>query len=139
MFITIIRESLRSHRRAGAALVEFAICIPVFFILAMGTVEVCRLLYLRQSLKIAAFECAKLGVIPDVAPESLQDQCDVILQNRRVVGYTLSYEPNDLKQLSYGKVLSVTISRAVEPNLFLGQWFYHSDNLIESVALTAEY
>ncbi len=50
--------------RRAAAMIEFAICMPVFFLLAMGTIETCRMIYLRQSLKLAAYECARIELHP---------------------------------------------------------------------------
>ncbi len=52
------------QQRRGAAIVELALFLPVYFLVAMGTIETCRALYIRQSLKIAAYECARVGIIP---------------------------------------------------------------------------
>lgn len=54
------------HARSGAAMIELALFLPVFFMITMATVETCRVLYLRQSLTIAAYECARIGIVPGV-------------------------------------------------------------------------
>ena len=44
--------------RRGAAMIEFAVCMPIFFMITMGTIETCHMIYVRQSLKIASYEWA---------------------------------------------------------------------------------
>ncbi len=75
--------------------------MPLFFAITMGTIEVCRLLYLKQSIKIAAYECARLGIIRD-ATGGLQAQCDAILVPRGIKGYVFNFSPSNLGSLKYG-------------------------------------
>lgn len=105
----------------------------------MGTIEVCRMIYLRQSLRIAAYECARLGIIPEMTREGLQAQCDAILVPRNIKGYTFSYSPPNLKSLKYGDILTTTVSVPLHSNALAGSWFYRDRGLVESVAIMAEY
>lgn len=43
----------------GGALIEFAIVAPVFLVLMMGTVEVCRLMWITQAVNELAFSAAR--------------------------------------------------------------------------------
>ena len=45
-------------------MVELAICLPVLILLLFGTIEACAIIYLNQSLKIAAYEGARVSLIP---------------------------------------------------------------------------
>ncbi len=127
----------RSHRY-GAALIEFAICMPVFFLLAMGTIETCRMMYLRQSLKLAAYECARLGIMPGVTTDILQFQCDLILRGRHIRNYEFSCQPNDLSVLRFGDPLTIKVDTAAEDNALVGAWWYQEKMLSESVVIMAE-
>ncbi len=131
--------SNRERNRKGAALVELAVCLPVFFMIAMATVETCRMIYLRQSIKIAAYECARLGIVPKMTRSTLVDQCDLILQGRRIKGYSFSCEPFDPSTLKYGDLFKTTIRVSADENDLLGTWFYRDRIFVESVSIMAEY
>ena len=45
--------------KRGIAAVEFAVIAPVFFLILLGTIETCTMIFLQQSLKIAAYEAAR--------------------------------------------------------------------------------
>ncbi len=129
----------RGKKRSGAALIEFAFCMPLFFAITMGTIEVCRLLYLKQSIKIAAYECARLGIIPGMPPEGLQAQCDAILVPRGIKGYVFNFSPSNLGSLKYGDILTTTIEVPLDQNDLMGSWFYRQRNIVSTVAIMAEY
>lgn len=130
---------LRPRSRRGASLVEFALCLPIFFLITMGTVELCRLIYLRQSLKITAYECARLGIIPGMSKTTLECQCDLLLRKRKIKGYSFTCEPDDPKQLALGDIFTVRIDIPIEQNALIGRWFIRDQVFSESVHLMAEY
>ena len=129
----------KPSKRRGASLIELAICLPVFFLITMATVETCRMIYLRQSLKIAAYECARLGIIPGATASNLQDQCDMVLLGRNVRGYKISCDPPDPTSLHYGDLFKVSIQIAAKDNAIVGSWFYQNKIFTESVTIMAEY
>ena len=128
----------RKSRRAGAAMIEFAICMPVFFLIAMGTIETCRMIYLRQSLKLAAYECARVGIMPGMTPDVLQSQCDVILGGRRIHNYQLVCTPPNPADLKFGELFKTTVNVSAQENALVGAWFYQNKILSESVTIMAE-
>lgn len=128
-----------SKKRKGAAIVEFALFLPLFFMITMATIETCRVLYLRQSLTIAAYECARLGVIPGMSLEALEFQCDAIVDGRNIRNVTLKVDPPDLSSLHYGEPLTVTVETKADDNAMLGTWFYRGRTLRETVVILGEY
>ncbi len=134
-----VKRPERHRPRRGAAMVELALCLPLFFLITMATVETCRMLYVRQSTKIAAYECARLGIIPGIEKQSLIDQCDLILQGRGIRGYQFSFSPEDLTTLHYGDLFSVTIQTAADQNDLVGGWFFQGKMFTETVTIMAEY
>ncbi len=128
-----------SKKRNGAAIVEFALFLPLFFMITMATIETCRVLYLRQSLTIAAYECARLGVIPGMNLEAMQFQCDAIVDGRNLRNVTLTVDPPDLSSLNYGDPLTVTVETKADDNAILGTWFYRGRTLRETVVILGEY
>ncbi|QDV11805.1 TadE-like protein [Rosistilla oblonga] len=55
-------RSNRKSQRTGAAVVEMAICLPVLIALTVATIDVCSVMFLKESLSIAAYEGARVGV-----------------------------------------------------------------------------
>ena len=119
-------------------MIEFAICMPVFFLIAMGTIETCRMIYLRQSLKLAAYECARVGIMPGMTPDVLQSQCDVILGGRRIRNYQLVCTPLNPADLKFGELFKTTVTVSAQENALVGAWFYQNKILSESVTIMAE-
>ncbi|TWT81186.1 TadE-like protein [Planctomycetes bacterium CA13] len=134
-----MRVPKKRLKRRGSALLEFALCLPVFLAITMGTFETCRMMYLRQSLKIAAYECARLAIVPEVDAETLQDQCDVFLLGRGISGYDFECSPADPKSIEFGETLTTTVSVNVAENLIIGTWFCRDDTISESVSIMAEF
>ena len=125
--------------RSGAAIIEFAICLPIFFLIAIGTVETCRMIYLRQSLKIAAYECARVAIVPGSKDSDVVNQGNAILIGRRLKDFTLETTPSSVSHLKYGDLFKVEISIPAEPNALVGAWFYKNRTIHESVTIMAEY
>ncbi|EMI47279.1 hypothetical protein RRSWK_00285 [Rhodopirellula sp. SWK7] len=97
------------------------------------------MIYLRQSLKLAAYECARLAIVPGVDAGMLQDQCDVFLMGRKIQGYQFSCSPADPKDAQFGETITTTVSMSAESNAIVGAWFYQGKTLTESVSIMAEY
>lgn len=56
------RRSRNAGKRRGVATIEFAIVLPVLLILTLGTIDVCSVIFLRESATLAAYEGARQGV-----------------------------------------------------------------------------
>lgn len=55
---------MRAHRRArGQSLVEFALVLPVFFILLFGLIDMGRFVYMNSTLSQAAREAARVASV----------------------------------------------------------------------------
>jgi hypothetical protein len=115
-----------------------AVCFPVFFLITMATIETCRMIYIRQSLKIAAYECARLGIVPGATKEALQSQCDLLLLGRNIRGYQFSCEPEDPSTLNYREYFTTTVRIAAKDSAIVGTWFYRDKIFAESVTIMAE-
>ena len=136
----MVRNRVQTRRtRSGAAMIELALFLPVFFMITMATVETCRVLYLRQSLSIAAYECARIGIVPGMTRDALDAQSNVILNGRNIKGAVLSTTPGNLDGLQYGDTLAVTITVALDQNALLGTWFYRGKSVSETTTIMAEY
>ena len=134
-----MRTGNRAEQRRGGALIEFTLCLPVFLVIAFGTIETCRMLYLRQSLKIAAYESARIGIVPGADAAVVEAQCDLMLKGRKISGYEFSCEPGDPGTLEYGDIFTATVSLNAESYAIMGAWLYRGKVVTQSVSIMAEY
>ncbi len=128
-----------TRRRKGGALVEFVICLPVFLMIAIGTIESCRMIYVRQSVQIAAYECARLSITPGVAVEDVEDLAFVLLTGRGLEGHSLVLSTDNLPELEYGDLLAVTVTVPVIENTVFGRWSLNESSIDGTVTIMAEY
>lgn len=125
--------------RLGGAMVELAVCLPMLMSLTMGSLETCRFLYVKQSAKIAAYECARLGIVPGATEEDVRDLCTVVLQNRKLKNFEVYFHPSDLSALVYGSPLTVTVDLPLPDNMPMGSWFFSEKRLVQTVQMMGEY
>jgi len=48
-------KGMMQQNKRGAAVVEFAILLPVFVLILFGSIEACSMIFLQQSLEMAAY------------------------------------------------------------------------------------
>lgn len=56
------RSRKRPRKRNGVAAIEFAMVLPALLILTLGTMDLCSLMFLKESVVLAAYEGARQGV-----------------------------------------------------------------------------
>ena len=130
------RRYLRLRR--GSAVVELAICLPILMTILLATTEACNMLHVQQTLKICAFEGARVGTVPGANATNVVYQCQTLLDDHNVQSYTIALDPPDPSTLNQGDYFAVVISADFGPNSLIGGWLYDGRTLIRSVALRAE-
>jgi Flp pilus assembly protein TadG len=109
---TIQRRSRLRQRRRGAAVVEFAICLPVLLLIAMWTVECCYMIQLRHSLAIAAYEGARTATLKGATNTDASDAAQAVMTARKVCNGTVTVNPADIQQAAIGSYITVTTQAA---------------------------
>ena len=137
IFITNRTRKTTCIRRSGAVVTELAIVSPILVFLVLVTVSICNLIFLKQSLTVAAFEAARVAIIPGATTQDIELQAQQICQIRRVSGATVTISPVDFQNQPYGEFISVTVSApSNQTNVDLG---FLSGTSSASVSLMAEY
>ena len=137
IFITNRTRKTTCIRRSGAVVTELAIVSPILVFLVLVTVSICNLIFLKQSLTVAAFEAARVAIIPGATTQDIELQAQQICQIRRVNGATVTISPVDFQNQPYGEFISVTVSApSNQTNVDLG---FLSGTSSASVSLMAEY
>ena len=92
---------------------------------------------MRQAAKIAAFEAARVALVPGATESSLSDQCDIILASRNMIDYTISANAT-LSAVNPGDLFTVTVDIPYEPNAILTPFFLRGQSITESVTVMIE-
>ena len=124
--------------RKAAAVVELSVCLPLLVFISLATIESCAMIYLKQSLKIAAYESSRVGVVDGANMENVTAQADLILATRNVSNYSVEMTPSDPTNLQSGDYFRVSISAPCVSNSLIGGWFFQSKTLTEFVEVLKE-
>jgi len=128
----------RTLRREGAAIVEFAVVLPIIVVLVLGTIEATSMVFLQQSLKLAAYEGARTSIVPSAKLENVQAACARVLESRRISGTTIAIQPANFASEPYGTLIRVEVSAECDSNSFFPSWFYAERQSIAAVTFMKE-
>jgi Flp pilus assembly protein TadG len=98
------------RKRSGAAVVEFAVVVPVFFLLVFGMIEYGRLVMVQQVLTNASREGARVGVLDGATVTSVTSAVNNYLTSANINGSTTTVSPNPPSSAAYGGSVTVTVS-----------------------------
>lgn len=110
------RSQRRARSRAGVAAVEAAVCIPFFVFLLLATIDCCCCIFLKQSLTVAAYEGARVAVVPGSTTENVQAQVQLILDERGVKNATINITPANFDSLTFGDLVTVEVTAPAQTN-----------------------
>ena len=113
----------RLKKKRGAAIVEFAIVVPLILLVVVAVVNINALIYLKQSSKIACYEGCRVGIVRGANSENVEAQVTEILNSRRVKDYTIAITPNDVQSMVAGDILTVQVEVLPQSNLFFAGQF----------------
>jgi Flp pilus assembly protein TadG len=102
-------RSCRKNRR-GAAVVEFAVVAPLFFLLVFGMIEFGRMVMVQQVITNASREGARIGVLDNTATSDVTNAVNTYLQSASITGATVTVTPNPPSSAGYGAPVTVNVS-----------------------------
>ena len=125
-------------RRAGAALVETAICLPIALVLIMGTLEATRMMQLKQSLAISAYEGVRTALQPGADEAAVVADAQQVLTDRGVSGGSVAVTPS-LSGVAVGELVRVTVSAPADAHAIVPPVFYAGATLSAQAEAMREY
>jgi len=128
-----------TNRRRGVAAVEFAVCLPVLVLVVFASVEACTMIFLRESLTVAAYESGRVALEKEVAAADVIARGDALLTERSVSGGVVQVSPSDLTTVAAGETIQITVSAPCEANAVSPVWFYGGKSLTSTVTVIREY
>ena len=103
-------KGLLQQNKQGAAAVEFAIVLPVFVLILLGSIETCTMIFLQQSLEMAAYEGARVAIVPTTTSLNIASAAKQILTPRHIQNSSISVTPSDFQSAPYGTFIRVSVS-----------------------------
>jgi hypothetical protein len=97
-------------KRRGAAVVEFAIVAPVFFLLVFGMIEYGRMVMVQQILTNASREGARQAVLDGATASNVETAVTNYLANASITGADVDINPPDPASAGYGTGITVTVT-----------------------------
>jgi Flp pilus assembly protein TadG len=70
--------------RGGVATVECAICLPIFVVITFATIDLCSAMFLKESLTLAAYEGARVGIQRGGTDTNADDVVKAFLTSRNI-------------------------------------------------------
>lgn len=114
----------RLGRRRGVAAAETAFCLPLILVLALATVEISSGIFVKETLAIAAYEGARVGVKRRATKTDAVNAVNAILTARGVNNPTVSVSPADFSTLNALDPITITVSAPASNNCsYLNQYF----------------
>lgn len=99
-----------AKRRQGAAIVEFAVVAPIFFLLVFGIIEFGRMVMVQQVLTNAAREGARVAVLSGATTTQVTTAVTNYLSAGGVSGATTTVNPDPPSSATYGSAVTITVS-----------------------------
>jgi len=134
-------RTCRRNRR-GAAVVEFAVVAPVFFMLVFGMIEFGRAIMVQQILTNASREGARVAVLDSATPTAsvVSGKVTTYLQSAGISGGTVTISPTEPTTAAYGAPVTVTVKVSYSNVTWLpAPWFISgSTNLTASTVMRRE-
>lgn len=132
------RRFFGSRRRAGAALVEFAIVAPLMILFTMGLIDIGRMTMVKQLLVTASREGARQASLPAATSDSVQADVLQMLSNSGVTG-VVTISPSSVSSTAPGSTITVTIAADANSVSWMGSsMFMSGKNLTASTSMRRE-
>jgi len=131
------RQRRTAHR--GVAATEFAVCLPLIMVLLLGTLEASTMIFLKQTLSIAAYEGARTAITSNATVADVEGACNRILTQRSVADSSVAVSPSPLASQSVQSWITITVSAPASSNSVIQGLFYSSHTVSAHATMMKEY
>ena len=114
----------RRTNRHGAAVIEFAICLPVMLVLVLGAIESCSMIFVNQSLNVVAYETVRATVKSNAQPGDGQARAQQVIAERRLKKAVVTFNPSNPELADRGTPITVTVTAPTSDNSVMRMDFF---------------
>lgn len=124
------------NARAGAAIVELAVTLPIILFLLAGLLEFSRVLMLKQTVNSAAYEGARAAVVVGSTSQAARDSVDALMKSTLLNNWSTTIDPPVFDEQT--SAVTVQVSVPVADNSWVTPFFFRSSVIDCSVTLITE-
>jgi Flp pilus assembly protein TadG len=136
---TTVRFNSRfENYRSGVAAVEFAVVSPLLLIFMFSIIEITGAIYLQQSLTVAAYEGARVALLPNTDSGNVAAAINRILESRKISGASVSVVPEKFNSADFGDPIQVEVTAPLGQHGFIGRLFSAHQKFSASVTMMKE-
>ena len=129
----------RRDARRGVAASELAVCLPVIVLLVLAMIEACTMIFLKQSLTVAAYEGVRTALNEQAGAADVRATCDAVLRDRRVQSGRVTVRPTNIQSLEPGEYIEVTVSAPAGANSVIPGSFFRGRTLTATATMMKEF
>jgi Flp pilus assembly protein TadG len=127
----------RPPRRRGAAAIEFAMTVPVLFLLLFGALELGRMNMIRQTANNAAYEAARCCAVPGATAAEGVAAAQKLLSSIGANGATITITPATIVNSTTSVTATVTIPYST--NVWVKPLYATSGSATATCTLTRDW
>jgi Flp pilus assembly protein TadG len=135
----VSRNSKQYSRRSGAAVVEFAVTLPVLILILLATLEACTMIYVTQTLQIASYEATRVALVPKSTKAQVEFAANRILNDRRVKNAVIKITPLDFTNAPIQSFIQIDITAPANTNSIVSPMFFKDKTLRANCSMMKEY
>ena len=129
----------RSNNRRGIAATECALVIPIIFAFTLFTIEMCTIMFLKETVTIAAYEGARVGIQRGGTDALVEFRIEEFLDERGITySNPVTIEAPSFDDAEELEHVRTTVSVPAAGNLPFG-WFFGGLEISANVTMRKEF
>ncbi len=114
------RSEANAPNRRATALVEFAVLLPILFLVLFGIIEYGQFLYAQQSVTLAAREACRIAILPGTTKAQATARAANVLSQAGISNFSISFDPDPPSSASNGAPVRVDVEAEFSQISWLG-------------------
>ena len=131
-----LRHPRTRSRRGGVTTVEFALTVPIAFMLLFATIEFARVNMIRNTLVNAAYTGARRAMVPGSTAKLAIDEATKVLTICGIKDGVVTVNPATLTTATND--VSVTVTVPLNKNIWISPMFMKSQTYARTCTLSRE-
>lgn len=100
---------IHTNRRSGALTIEVALCLPILLMVMFASYELAHANMLLHATESAAYEAARVGIIPGATNAKIENSVKGILHSVGVAKFNVRVTPNEITPATESVKVEVTV------------------------------
>jgi Flp pilus assembly protein TadG len=122
--------------RCGAALVEFAVVLPIILLIFAAMIEISRVLLLQHSADTAAYEGARNAMVPGATSDEATQAAQALLTAAGLKSSKITVTPTEITEAT--PLITVQVEIPIAPNAWISPTWFGQSSVTSETTLFCE-